>query len=42
MIDLDISSLMLYFGDDFVINEHIKIHQPTIKWSNSTSLLSPL
>lgn len=30
MIDLDISSLMLYFGDDFVINEHIKIHQPTI------------
>ena len=21
---------MLYFGDDFVINEHIKIHQPTI------------
>lgn len=30
MIDLDISSLMLYFGDDYVVNDHIKIHQPTI------------
>lgn len=30
MIDLDVSELALYFGDDYVINEHIKIHQPTI------------
>ena len=42
MIDLDVDSLFIYFGDDYVVNEHIKIHQPTIKWSNSTNLLSPL
>lgn len=30
MIDLDISSLALYFGDDYVINDKIKLHQPTI------------
>lgn len=31
MIDLDIESLFLYFGDDYVINDQIKLHQPTIK-----------
>lgn len=30
MIDLDVDSLFIYFGDDYVVNEHIKIHQPTI------------
>lgn len=30
MIDLDIESLFLYFGDDYVINDSIKLHQPTI------------
>lgn len=30
MIDLDADSLFIYFGDDYVINDHIKIHQPTI------------
>ena len=30
MIDVDISDLELYFGDDYVINDKIKIHQPTI------------
>ena len=30
MIDLDVDSLFLYFGDDYVINEGIKLHQPTI------------
>ena len=30
MIDFDVSELMLYFGDDYVINDKIKIHQPTI------------
>lgn len=30
MIDLDVDSLFIYFGDDYVINDHIKIHQPTI------------
>ena len=30
MIDLDISELALYFGDDYVINEYITITQPTI------------
>ena len=30
MIDLDVSDLQLYFGDDYVINDKIKIHQPTI------------
>ena len=30
MIDFDVDSLLLYFGDDYVINDNIKIHQPTI------------
>lgn len=30
MIDLDVDSLFIYFGDDYVVNDHIKIHQPTI------------
>lgn len=30
MIELDVDSLFLYFGDDFVINEKIKLMQPTI------------
>lgn len=30
MIDLDVDSLFIYFGDDYVINDYIKIHQPTI------------
>lgn len=30
MASLDIDELQLYFGDEYVINEHIKIHQPTI------------
>lgn len=30
MIDLEVSDLELYFGDDYVINDKIKIHQPTI------------
>jgi hypothetical protein len=30
MIDLEISDLELYFGDDYVINENIKIHQPLV------------
>ena len=30
MIDLDVDSLFLYFGDDYVINDNITIHQPTI------------
>lgn len=30
MIDLDVDSLFLYFGDDYVINDKIKIMQPTI------------
>ena len=30
MIDLDVSELALYFGDDYVINEYITITQPTI------------
>lgn len=30
MIDLDIDALFLYFGDDYVINDNIKIAQPTI------------
>lgn len=32
MIDLEVESLFLYFGDDYVVNENIKMHQPTIKW----------
>ena len=27
---MDVDSLQLYFGDDYVINDYIKIHQPTI------------
>ena len=30
MIDLEVSELELYFGDDYIINDSIKIHQPTI------------
>ena len=30
MIDLEPSDLLLYFGDDYVINEHITIHQPIV------------
>ena len=30
MISLDVDELQLYFGDDYVINDYIKIHQPTI------------
>jgi hypothetical protein len=30
MIDLDVDALFLYFGDDYVINEKIKLMQPTI------------
>ena len=30
MIDLEVSDLELYFGDDYIINDNIKIHQPTI------------
>ena len=30
MTDLDIESLFLYFGDDYVINDKIKMMQPTI------------
>jgi hypothetical protein len=30
MIDFDVSDLELYFGDDYIINDKIKIHQPTI------------
>jgi hypothetical protein len=30
MIDLEIDELLLYFGDDYVINDQIRIHQPTI------------
>lgn len=30
MIDLEVESLFLYFGDDYVINENIKLMQPTI------------
>lgn len=30
MIDLDVEALFLYFGDDYVINDKIKMHQPTI------------
>lgn len=30
MIDYDVESLWLYFGDDYVINDKIRIHQPTI------------
>lgn len=30
MIELEADSLFLYFGDDYVINDNIKIHQPNI------------
>ena len=30
MIDLDVDSIFLYFGDDYVINDKIKLHQPVI------------
>lgn len=30
MIDLDVDALFLYFGDDYVINDRIKLAQPTI------------
>lgn len=30
MIEFDIDSIFLYFGDDYVVNDKIKIHQPTI------------
>lgn len=30
MIDLEVDELMLYFGDDYVINDKIKIHQPLV------------
>lgn len=30
MIDFDVESLFLYFGDDYVINDKIKLMQPTI------------
>ena len=30
MIDLEADALFLYFGDDYEVNDHIKIHQPVI------------
>lgn len=30
MTDLEVDNLLLYFGDDYVINDNIRIHQPTI------------
>lgn len=30
MIELDVPELELYFGDDYIINDKIKIHQPLI------------
>ena len=30
MIELDVDSLFLYFGDDYVINDRIKLMQPTV------------
>ena len=30
MIDFDVDSLFLYFGDDYVVNDQIKLKQPTI------------
>ena len=30
MIDLDVDALFLYFGDDYIINDTIKLTQPTI------------
>ena len=31
MINMDVDDLKLYIGDDFVINDHVKIFQPTIR-----------
>lgn len=30
MIDLEVDELLLYFGDDYVINDSIQIHQPLV------------
>lgn len=30
MINMDVDELGLYFGDDYIINDYIKIHQPRI------------
>ena len=30
MISLDVDELQLYFGDDYVINDRIKITQPLV------------
>ena len=30
MIDLEVDELLLYFGDDYVINDKIHIHQPLV------------
>ena len=30
MIDLDVDALFLYFGDDYIINDDIKLMQPTV------------
>lgn len=30
MIDLEVDELLLYFGDDYVINDNIQIHQPLV------------
>ena len=30
MIDIEVSDLELYFGDDYIVNDNIIIHQPTI------------
>lgn len=30
MINLEVDELMLYFGDDYIINDKIKIHQPLV------------
>jgi hypothetical protein len=30
MIDLEVDELLLYFGDDYVINKNIRIHQPLV------------
>lgn len=31
MINLDVDDLKLYIGDDYVINDHIRVLQPTIR-----------
>ena len=31
MINLDVDELQLYIGDDYVINDHIRVLQPTIR-----------